>query len=342
VSLGPDRADDSVAVDPPPEPAGLRLTVSAVARRLGVAPSTLRTWDRRYGLGPGEHSSGTHRRYAPEDLARLEVMQRALVEGATPAEAARLAVADRGPAAAAARAPAVPLASVGRRTPSPVEDEDSAAGVGAGAALRMPGAGRQARGLGRAALALDGDVTVRLLQTSIHDIGVIRTWDEVARPVLRAVADRWSRTGLGIEVEHMLSEAVTSVMARVAFQHHSPSSVRPVLLGSMPGERHSLPLRVLAATLAERGVGASLLGADLPGSALNAAITRTAPAAVFLWSQAPESADASLVGGLPRTRPRTRCYVGGPGWDVSVLPRSVVPLASLGEAGNVLTAAAGL
>ncbi|MFM8693986.1 MAG: transposase, partial [Actinomycetota bacterium] len=26
-----------------------RLTVASVARRLGVAPATLRTWDRRYG-----------------------------------------------------------------------------------------------------------------------------------------------------------------------------------------------------------------------------------------------------------------------------------------------------
>ena len=34
------------------------LTVAAVARRLGVAPATLRTWDRRYGLGPTEHSTG--------------------------------------------------------------------------------------------------------------------------------------------------------------------------------------------------------------------------------------------------------------------------------------------
>jgi hypothetical protein len=28
---------------------GLRLHVAAAARRVGVAPSTLRTWDRRYG-----------------------------------------------------------------------------------------------------------------------------------------------------------------------------------------------------------------------------------------------------------------------------------------------------
>jgi transposase-like protein len=34
------------------------LTVAAVASRLGVAPATLRTWDRRYGLGPSEHTAG--------------------------------------------------------------------------------------------------------------------------------------------------------------------------------------------------------------------------------------------------------------------------------------------
>jgi len=34
------------------------LTVAAVARRMGVAPATLRTWDRRYGLGPSVHEPG--------------------------------------------------------------------------------------------------------------------------------------------------------------------------------------------------------------------------------------------------------------------------------------------
>ena len=52
------------------------LPVAAVARRLGVAPATLRTWDRRYGLGPSGHTTGRHRRYAAADLARLELMLR--------------------------------------------------------------------------------------------------------------------------------------------------------------------------------------------------------------------------------------------------------------------------
>ena len=49
----------------PPEPpvcrgvdteSSRRLSVAAVARRLGVAPATLRTWDRRYGIGPSGHT----------------------------------------------------------------------------------------------------------------------------------------------------------------------------------------------------------------------------------------------------------------------------------------------
>jgi MerR HTH family regulatory protein len=72
------------------------LPVAAVARRLGIAPATLRTWDRRYGIGPSGHTTGRHRRYAPADIARLELMQRALLRGATPAEAAEYALAADG------------------------------------------------------------------------------------------------------------------------------------------------------------------------------------------------------------------------------------------------------
>uniref|UniRef100_UPI0035A0E508 MerR family transcriptional regulator n=1 Tax=Kineococcus terrestris TaxID=2044856 RepID=UPI0035A0E508 len=69
----------------------MTLTVAAVARRLGVAPATLRTWDRRYGLGPSEHTAGAHRRYSATDLARLVVMRRLTLEGVAPAEAAGIA-----------------------------------------------------------------------------------------------------------------------------------------------------------------------------------------------------------------------------------------------------------
>lgn len=67
------------------------FSVSATAARLEVAPSTLRTWARRHGMEPSEHSSGTHRRYTEHDLAKLMTMRTLILRGASTSEAARLA-----------------------------------------------------------------------------------------------------------------------------------------------------------------------------------------------------------------------------------------------------------
>ncbi|MGW0370392.1 MerR family transcriptional regulator, partial [Streptomyces coeruleorubidus] len=69
-------------------PAGAGLTTGEVARRLGVAPTTVRTWDRRYGLGPAAHTGGRHRRWTAGDMARLERMCALTATGIAPAEAA--------------------------------------------------------------------------------------------------------------------------------------------------------------------------------------------------------------------------------------------------------------
>ncbi len=64
------------------------LTPGATACLLGVSPSTLRSWDRRYGVGPRERSPGGHRRYSPADVARLRELCRLVGEGLPPASAA--------------------------------------------------------------------------------------------------------------------------------------------------------------------------------------------------------------------------------------------------------------
>ncbi|WP_076464222.1 MerR family transcriptional regulator [Actinomyces mediterranea] len=64
------------------------LTVTAVSMRLGVSPSTIRTWERRYGLGPQERQAGSHRRYRPGDIARLSRMVALVRQGVSPADAA--------------------------------------------------------------------------------------------------------------------------------------------------------------------------------------------------------------------------------------------------------------
>ncbi len=331
----------------------LRLQVAAAARRVGVAPSTLRTWDRRYGIGPTDHTPGRHRRYSPDDLARLDLMHRALIRGASPADAAAHALTalpphlDAGLPSAAITGHAAAAADLG--TGTSIGDTEAVLVVGdgdrlrartGGTALRLPGAGRRARAVGRAALALDADAVRGLLAESIAATGVQATWDDVTRPVLAAVAQRWVETGTGIEIEHLLSDCVTAVFSAVAATAAPAGTARPVLLAGMAGDHHRLPLVVLATTLAQRGVSCRSLGADLPPTALATAIRRTAPAALLLWSQLRSTADAQIVRSLPRTRPGYRGFVAGPGWAGVDLPPQIGRLGSLEEATDALSAAA--
>ncbi|MFR9804278.1 MerR family transcriptional regulator [Pseudonocardia sp. RS010] len=356
----PGAPEGRMADTPPGGDDTPRLTVAAVARRLGVAPATLRTWDRRYGLGPSAHTPGAHRRYGAADVARLELMQQALLQGATPAEAARHALAVPLPAPGAGRPVGVP----GTRAPEPATTQP---GVGAGSplllaghasdddldlgarvrvggrVLRLPGAGRRARGVGRAALSMDAPAVRRLLDEAIAADGLVRAWNDVVRPVLCAVAERWESTGAGVEIEHLVSEAVSAVYGARSLAAPRPGTdARPVLLAGAPGEWHHLPLAVLGAVLAERGVAYRPLGPDLPLDALVAAVRRTAPAAVVLWAQAPGTADPGLFTALPRTRPRFRSFAAGPGWGRVALPPRLERLQSLTSAADALADLAGI
>lgn len=292
------------------------LGVGAVAQRLGVAPSTLRTWDRRYGIGPSGRSPGGHRRYTPADMARLEVMQRQILSGAPPGEAARFAL------GVPAGAPPPPRAhgAGGNRVPligtAPGRDERQAAAV---------------RGLARAAMALDRAAMTETVRTALRRDGVVRAWDGLIVPVLAGIGHKHAATGDCVEVEHLLSTVLLGCLAETT-PPARPLNVRPVLLACAPEEQHSLPVYALAAALAEAGVDALVLGARVPPRALAAAIRRAGPHAVFVWSQTAGTGDPAWLAALPSSRPPHRLVTGGPGWDRDRLPAQVTRVAALSEA----------
>jgi MerR family transcriptional regulator, light-induced transcriptional regulator len=319
-------------IDGHPVPLEPTLPVAAVARRLGIAPATLRTWDRRYGIGPSGHTTGRHRRYAPADIARLELMQQALLRGATPAEAAEYALRAtvEGPANGLVAEPSASRAGgyLGAEPQATVAQSVRAGGR----VLRLAGGTPLARGLGRAALAMDGTATQQLIADAIAEQGVVPVWDTIIRPVLSAVASRWEHSGEYVEVEHLLHECALAAVTGATPLVTAPRNPRPVMLCCVPDERHSLPLYVLRAALAGRGIGTLMLGAALPMDALAAAVRRTAPAAVALWAQLPRYAWAAVFDHIPKTRQPVRLYACGPGWFATDLPSRVERLDDLSVA----------
>lgn len=262
------------------------LTVAAVARRIGVAPATLRTWDRRYGLGPTLHEAGSHRRYCPADLAKLTLMRRLISIGVSPSDAAEQAKAHKG---------AVKIAKLVRNFEHREELVDA---------------------IHRAAKILDKSFIETVLRKDIAENGVIASWTEVIVPLLVIVGDEWERTGAGIEVEHMLSELLKSIMREGVPEIKKPKNAQPVLLAAVGEEVHCLALHALAAALAERGIESFFLGARTPLEAIDAIVRRSAPPAIFLWAQLKHNGDEKFFREIPAIRPNPRIILGGPGWNL--------------------------
>ena len=159
-------------------------TPRQVARRLGIAESTLRSWHRRYGIGPQGSEPGRYRWYGEEDVARLRRMLDLIGLGMLASEAART--------------------------------------VQPGSRCRYrrngranPGHGRPASDTQRCRIVLDSVLSRR---------SVIDAWDEVCRPALIAVDADQRIDPDCMDIEHALSWAVLGALDRVPRPPFSPDA----------------------------------------------------------------------------------------------------------------------
>ena len=265
----------------------IEITVGELARRLGVAPATLRTWARRYGLGPSGHEVGAHRKYDRVDVARIAVMRRLVISGVSPKEAALIAVdAD---------------VSEAENLPKIKFEERS----------------EIVEAILKALESLDISFVNEIIRREILANGVIATWVEIVTPTLIKVGDHWSRTGLGVSNEHLLTEILIKILREISAEIENPVNAKPIVLAAIGEELHSLALHALLAALAERNIQAYFFGARTPVDALVEVVRKVAPPVVFVWAQLPENADYSIAAALPAIRPPTRLLLGGPGWEPS-------------------------
>lgn len=297
-----DTADIGAGQDGPQDPAP-HLTTGALARRLGVSPTTLRSWDRRYGIGPAVRADGRHRRWTAQDVAVLETMCRLTSAGVPPAEAAR----------AAREAPG------GAVEPVPPPRSRAASG------LPLGDVRHECRGLARAAVRLDAPALEERLADAVDQYGVAVAWQEVMVPTLHAVGRKWASSGdRYVEVEHLLSWHVSTTLRRATrppATHGRTPGPGPVLLACVPGEQHTLPLEALNAALSELGLPTRMFGGAVPAEALAAAVDRLGPSAVVLWAQTRSSASLPLARhvagtrwGVKGARRKPLVMLGGPGW----------------------------
>lgn len=300
----------------PVEGATPTWTVAAVARRLGVAPATLRSWSHRYGIGPAEHQAGRYRRYTDNDVAELETMQRLVDGGMVLASAAAVARRrHRGTPATGTPGSAAPGAG-----PESIDEAPPVLTVSSG----------EVRALVQAAQRLDADTLLHTLDLSLARRDLTTTWNQLCRPALTALDNPELPTPC-IDAALALAWAVsTSLRRRSPVGTVAAPRSRPVLLACAPTEHHTLALDALRAALAEQHVAAQIVGPAAPTSALVHAAERTSPCAVFLWAQRAATARPTA---LRRLLPHADTVAAaGPGWSPTGLPAGIPWVNTLDDA----------
>ena len=229
-----------------------------MARHLGIAESTLRSWHRRYGIGPHGSEPGRYRRYTEADVARLGRMLDLIKLGMLASDAAR---------------------TVAAGEPEAVSAEQDVAD------------------LVIAARASDSERCGAMLDSVMARRGVVEAWEAVCRPAL-AVVDAEQRDDPDcMDIEHALSWAILGALYRVPRPPIAPGTDL-VLLACVEAEHHTLPLAALAAALATYRVPVRMLGAATPTQSLVRAVRDIGPATVVLWSQRPDTAALRVIQAL--------------------------------------------
>jgi methanogenic corrinoid protein MtbC1 len=230
------------------------LNIAALSRRTGVAPDTLRKWEQRYQILRPSRTSGGQRRYSERDVARVEWLCERLREGYRIGEAAQLLGTTD---VATTRSPKEHLHTI----LAALENGD-AAEIG---------------------LLIDQGF-------ALH--GVDETLEEILRPLLQTIGERWQRDELTVAEEHVLSEAVRSRLGHLLAD--SGGGLRgTVVLACAPGERHELGLMMLAIALRRDGWKVIYVGADTP-VADAVALAQKQAAKVLALSVAMEERAAAL------------------------------------------------
>lgn len=230
-------------------------SVATVAQLVGVAPSTLRTWARRYGLEPSAHRSGLHRRYSAVDITRLQLMRLLTASGMSSRDAANRALAARpdqlelvraahaqgAPGALAEAAVAAVVVGLPPRAGRPDLDSlDPAVRLLVGAAARGDAIGATA-----------------LVRGFVRELGGARTFDERVLP--SRVACSGAAPAVGQRVRATVDRAVVEAAGEAA-PRRSPRNDVPVVLAALPGCADDAALVLAQAAFADRSIAVRRAG----------------------------------------------------------------------------------
>lgn len=285
---------------------GALRPIGVVSAETGIDPATLRVWERRYGFPKPVRRDSGHRLYAGVDVERLMQISQLLKSGfragevlrATPAqldELSKVNVGESGPRTAR-------KAAAGRaKNNNPVVATTVST---------------QFNDLKAYIRHLDADGLRREFALKLATLGPREFVMQYVSNLAWWLGESWMRGDITIHEEHFVTHQLQTLLRAILAQQQENDGAPRIVLTTLPGEPHSLGIKMAGILAALQGVAPRILGTETPmGEIVNAA--RASSASVVGISVSLLSATRgttqrlnALIESLP---PEVKLWVGGRG-----------------------------
>ncbi|MDQ3655085.1 MAG: cobalamin-dependent protein [Chloroflexota bacterium] len=135
-------------------------------------------------------------------------------------------------------------------------------------------------------LATHGDMDAAVhvvLHADELGLALARNFEEVLRPALVEVGERWAAGSLTVAQEHEISELTRDLVAELSSRHARPDPREPIVVAAcVEDELHDLGLRMMVGVLRQGGARLHFLGANVSPLFLVEAVNQRRPDIVLL------------------------------------------------------------
>ncbi len=224
--------------------------IRTISELTGVPTTTLRAWERRYGLLKPSRTAKGHRLYSGDDIDLIKEIVKLLKSNHTISEAIRIIKNPELNAVSSHDADGH-WTSYQQRLLKSIENFNEQ--------------------------NLDSTYNEAL---SIYPIDMVT--EQVIIPVMQVLGERWEDREAGIAEEHFFSAFLRNKLgARLHHESHR-SRGNKILVSCLPGEHHELGILLFCIAAISHGYQILYLGTDMPPMQLSKVVERTDVSAVLL------------------------------------------------------------
>src|SRR3954452_2435966 len=247
-------------------------TIKQASRLTGVSETSLRAWERRYGVVVPHRNDSGYRLYDEQALAAVSTMRRLVHDGWSPAEAADAVLKGTVPAAL-----------------------DDVVGSETSDGLQQPNAVTYMQRFLTSAAQMD----TAGIEDSLDGGFALGSFEHVVDswlfPTLEALGEGWARGEIDVAGEHAASHAAHRRLSAAFDAAGSRSRGPAVVVGLPSGSQHDLGALAFATAARRRGMDVLYLGANVPVNSWEAAVRSHDAQAAVLSVVTPEDRPAAVA-----------------------------------------------